>query len=207
MRPWWGMRSTALTPETPSTPKRDRLLDTAFRLFYRDGYHAVGIDLILAEAGLAKMTLYHHFSSKEELIVAALERRSQELTQSIADALEAAGASPRKRLLALFDWHERWFKSRDFNGCAFVRAAGEYPELASPVHQVVARRKQASRELLEKLLTDLGVSPAKTLAGQIQLLLEGAIVTAHTTGNPDTILLAREAALALVKAALGKASH
>lgn len=193
------MSTKAPEPVRSSTPKRDRLLDTAYRLFYRDGYHAVGIDTILAEAGLAKMTLYHHFSSKEELIVAALERRGAEIVAGIEAAVEAVGASPRKRLLALFDWHEGWFKSKDFNGCAFVRAAGEYPELASPVHQVVARRKQASRALLEKLLTDLEVSSPKTLAGQIQLLLEGAIVTAHTTGNPDTILLARDAALALLK--------
>jgi len=195
------MRKTAPEPIPPSTPKRDLLLDTAYRLFYRDGYHAVGIDTILAEAGLAKMTLYHHFSSKEELIVAALERRGQEIAGGIVTAVEAAGSSPRKRLLALFDWYERWFKSRDFNGCGFIRAAGEYPELASPVHQVVTRRKQASRDMLEQVLTDLGVSSPKNLAGQIQLLLEGAIVTAHISGNPDTILLARDAALALVKAA------
>lgn len=194
------MRKTAPEPVPPSTPKRDLLLDTAYRLFYRDGYHAVGIDTILAEAGLAKMTLYHHFSSKEELIVAALERRGQEIGSEIKAAVEAAGPSPRKRLLALFDWYESWFKSKDFNGCGFIRAAGEYPELASPVHQVVTRRKQASRDMLEKVLTDLGVSSPKSLAGQIQLLLEGAIVTAHISGNPDTIQLAREAALALVKA-------
>ena len=195
------MRTTATESVPPSTPKRDRLLDTAYRLFYRDGYHAVGIDTILAEAGLAKMTLYHHFSSKEELIVAALERRGQAIASAIMAAVEGAGSSPRKRLLALFDWYEHWFKSKDFNGCGFIRAAGEYTELASPVHQVVTRRKQASRALLEKVLTDLDVTSPKTLAGQIQLLLEGAIVMAHISGNPDTILLAREAALALVKTA------
>jgi len=191
---------TAVTANPPSTPKRDLLLDTAFRLFYRDGYHAVGIDTILAEAGLAKMTLYHHFSSKEELIVAALERRGLEITTGVRAAIDAAGSSPRKRLLAVFDWHGRWFRSKDFNGCAFIRAAGEYPELASPVHQVVSRRKQASREMLEALLTDMNMTSPKMLAGQIQLLLEGAIVTAHTSGDPTTITLARDAALALIKA-------
>jgi len=185
----------------PSTPKRDLLLDTAFRLFYRDGYHAVGIDTILAEAGLAKMTLYHHFASKEELIVSALERRGREISTGLVAAVEAAGASPRKRFLAVFDWYERWFKSKEFNGCAFIRAAGEYPELQSPVHQVVTRQKQASREVLASLLADLGVASPKSLAGQIQLLLEGAIVTAHTSGDPATILLAREAALVLIKTA------
>ena len=195
------MSKTSVASNPPSTPKRDLLLDTAARLFYRDGYHAVGIDMILAEAGLAKMTLYHHFASKEELIVAALERRGQEIANGISAAVEAVGSSPKKRLLAVFDWYERWFKSKDFNGCAFIRAAGEYPELASPVHQVVARRKHAARETLEILLADLSVASPRSLAGQIQLLLEGAIVTAHTSGDPTVIGLAREATLALIKAA------
>src|SRR3954467_11940888 len=117
-----------LSKPVESTPKRDLLLATAGDIFYRDGYHAVGIDTILAEAGLAKMTLYHHFSSKEELIIAALERRGRKIGEGIRAAVEAAGPSPRKRLLALFDWHEQWFASKDFNGCAFIRAVGEYPE-------------------------------------------------------------------------------
>lgn len=195
------MRTTALSSNPPSTPKRDLLLDTAIQLFYRDGYHAVGIDTILAEAGLAKMTLYHHFASKEELIVAALERRAEKITAGLVAAIEAAGSVPRKRFLAVFDWYERWFKSKDFNGCAFIRAAGEYPEIDSPVHQVVVRCKQAARDMLETLLTEMGVASPKILAGQIQLLLEGAIVTAHTSGDWAVIKLAREAALALIKAA------
>src|SRR5512138_755897 len=117
-------------PSVPaSTPKRDRLLDVANRLFYRQGYHATGIDTILAEAELAKMTLYHHFASKEELIVAALARRSQAIGAALAAAMQAAGSSPRKRLQALFDWHAAWFADRQFNGCAFMRAVGEYPDL------------------------------------------------------------------------------
>jgi len=184
-----------------STPKRDRLLDTANRLFYRDGFHAIGIDTILAEAGLAKMTLYHHFASKDELIVAALERRARAINEGVGVALQAAGPSPRKRLLALFEWFERWFASKDFNGCAFIRAVGEYPELNSPIHQVVTRHKRASRDRIEGLLTEMSISPAKSLAAQIQMLLEGAIVTAHTYGDPSSIGLAREAALSLVKAA------
>lgn len=192
----------AVTPVEPveSTPKRDLLLDTAWELFYRDGYHAVGIDRILAEAGLAKMTLYHHFSSKEELIIAALERRGRKIGAAIGAALEAAGPSPRKRLLALFDWHEEWFASKDFNGCAFIRAVGEYPESKSAIHQVVVRQKQAARDRLEALLKEMGISSPGKMAIQLHLLLEGAIVGAHTFGDPAIIRNAREAALALIKA-------
>lgn len=183
-----------------STPKRDRLLDTAGDLFYRDGYHAVGIDTILAEAGLAKMTLYHHFSSKEELIIAALERRGRKIGEAVGAAMEAAGSSPRKRLLALFDWYEEWFGSEEFNGCAFIRAVGEYPDPNSPVHQAVMKQKQAGRDRLVSLLKAMEVASPEKRAIQVHLLLEGAIVGAHTFGDPTVIKNARDAALALIKA-------
>jgi len=194
------MPATTDSP-APSTPKRDHLLATAFRLFYRDGYHAVGIDTILAEAKLAKMTLYHHFASKEELIVAVLERRSAEVRARQAALLEAAGPSPRKRLLALLDQQEKRCASADFNGCPFIRAVAEYPALDSPVHQAVVRHKQRGIDLLAGLLAELEVVQPETVARQISLLLEGAIVTAHTFGDRQAAGQARAAALALVKAA------
>jgi AcrR family transcriptional regulator len=183
-----------------STPKRDHLLATAFRLFYRDGYHAVGIDTILAEAKLAKMTLYHHFASKEDLIVAVLETRSAQVRTQVEALLAQAGPSPRKRLLALFDRYEKWFGSADFNGCPFIRAVAEYPELKSPVHQAVIRHKRRGIGTLRGILSDLEVSDPNALAQQINLLLEGAIVSAHTFGESDSLARARDAALALVKA-------
>jgi AcrR family transcriptional regulator len=188
-----------VTQTTASTPKRDLLLDTAADLFYRDGYHAVGIDTILAEAGLAKMTLYHHFASKEELIVAVLERRGRAIGAEIAAAIAAAGTSPRKRLLAFFDWHEQWFERNDFNGCAFIRAVGEYPEARSPIHQAVAKQKQAARDRIELMLAAMEVPDPKSMAIQIHLLLEGAIVSAHTFGDSRIIKSVRDAALALIK--------
>lgn len=192
---------TPPAPSSASTPKRDHLLATAFRLFYRDGYHAIGIDTILAEAGLAKMTLYHHFASKEELIVAVLERRSEQVRASLAALLAKAGTSPRKRFLTVFDRYESWFASPEFNGCPFIRAVAEYPALDSPVHQAVIRHKQRGVDTLRNLLADLEVSGPDVLAQQISLLLEGAIVSAHTFGDPTTLDRARVAALALIKAA------
>src|ERR1700760_4093697 len=104
------------------SPKRAELVGTAWRLFYRDGYHAVGIDTVLAEAGVAKMTLYKHFPSKEDLIAAVLDRRSSDLRAGLERAIEAAGRSPAKRLLAIFDAFDALFQSADFNGCAFIKA-------------------------------------------------------------------------------------
>ena len=190
------------TATRPSTPKRDLLLDTAFRLFYRDGFHAVGIDTILAEAGLAKMTLYHHFSSKDDLIVAALERRSAQVRERQASVMERSGPGARERLAALLDSYADWFRTADFNGCAFIRAVAEYPDEASPVHQAVVRHKQALIDTLTGLLSELGARDATVLARKIYLILEGAIVCAHTFGDPKAAGDASAAALTLVDSAL-----
>ena len=184
-----------------STPKRDHLLDTAFRLFYRDGYHAVGIDTILAEAKLAKMTLYHHFSSKEELIVALLDRRSTELGEKVRGLIDQAGSSPRKRFLAYLDRYDAWFASPSFNGCPFIRAVGEYPKIDSPVHQAAIRHKHKGIDTLRELLVGLGVADPVTLANQVSLLIEGAIVSTHTFGDTKALSNARAAALSLLKSA------
>lgn len=189
------------TPRGDSTPKRDHLIATAFRLFYRDGYHAVGIDTILAEAKLAKMTLYHHFASKEELIVAVLEQRSALINERVQTALREAGPSPRKRLLAYFARYEPIFSSKEFNGCGFIRAVAEYPDIHSPVHQAVIRHKQRDIDTIQELLSGLDIAEPGPVARQIALLIEGALVSAHTFGNATALAHARNAALALVKAA------
>src|ERR1700748_901098 len=129
-------------PRGDTNPKREHLLATAYRLFYRHGYHAVGIDTILGEAKLAKMTLYHHFASKEELIVAVLEQRSTLVREKVQTLLKEAGPSPRKRLLAYLDRYDAFISSKDFNGCPFIRAVAEYPVIHSPVHQAVIRHKE-----------------------------------------------------------------
>jgi AcrR family transcriptional regulator len=188
-------------PRGDSTPKRDHLLATAYRLFYRDGYHAVGIDTILAEAKLAKMTLYHHFASKEELIVAVIEQRSALVKEKVQTLLREAGPSPKKRLLAYFDRYDAFISSKEFNGCPFIRAVAEFPEIDSPVHQSVIRHKQRGVDTLKELLADFDIAEPEPVAQQISLLIDGAIVSAHTFGNTSAWPHARNAALALVKAA------
>jgi len=184
-----------------ASPKRDQLMATAWRLFYRDGYRVVGIDTILAEAGVAKMTLYHHFASKDELIVAVLEQRSALVNEKVQAVLREAGPSPRKRLLAYFARYEAFFSRKEFNGCPFIRAVAEYPEIHSPVHQSVIRHKQRGVATLKELLSDFDIAEPEPLAQQISLLIDGAIVSAHTFGNTSAWAHARNAALALVKAA------
>jgi AcrR family transcriptional regulator len=184
-----------------SSPKRDHLMATAWRLFYRDGYRAVGIDTILAEAGVAKMTLYNHFSSKEELIIAILKKRDLEFRESILAKVASAGPDPEKRLLAVFDWVEGWFGSEDFRGCAFIRALSEYPEPTHPIHQTAWSHKEAVHVALTQLCTQAGAKDPAGLANTLSLLIDGAIVAAHATRTTTPAVEARATAASLLKLA------
>ncbi len=184
-----------------SSPKRDHLMATAWRLFYRDGFRAVGIDLILAEAGVAKMTLYNHFASKEELIVALLEKRDRELREAIAAAVEAAGKAPAKRLLAVFDWLEAWFGSADFNGCVFIRALSEYPDAGHVIHRTAWAHKVAVKRMLADLCEAAEAKHPVGLAETLSLLIDGAIVAAHGARETGSARSARATAAALLKLA------
>lgn len=181
-----------------SSPKRDHLMATAWRLFYRDGYRVVGIDTILAEAGVAKMTLYNHFPSKDALIVAILEKRDCELRASIASQVAATVGTPSEKLLAVFDWLETWFGSEDFNGCAFIRALSEYPDIAHPIHQTAWRHKVAMQAALTDLCTQAGAKDPAGLANTLSLLIDGAIVAAQATGTSTPAKASRATAATLL---------
>lgn len=182
-----------------ASPKRDHLTATAWRLFYRDGYRVVGIDTLLAEAGVAKMTLYHHFASKEDLIIAILEKRDRELRDSVAAAIETAGRSPTRRLLAVFDWLGAWFATEDFKGCAFIRALSEYPEPDHPIHQTAWRHKVAMIAILTQLCTEAGARQPAALAETLSHLIDGAIVAAHATRSLAPAASAKATAAVLLK--------
>ena len=130
----------------PQSVKREQLVDTALRLFYRDGFHATGIDKILAEAGVARMTLYKHFKSKDDLVLAALRRRDEQFRTWFERAVEQRGATPRARLVAIFDALDDWFAGRafpggEFHGCAFVNAP---PNSPTPTSRRIGRRPSTS---------------------------------------------------------------
>ena len=174
---------------------------TAQRLFYRDGYRVVGIDTLLAEAGVAKMTLYNHFASKDELIVAVIEKLDADVRTSLTSAVDAAGNAPTRRLLAVFDWLAAWFKTDDFKGCGFIRALSEFPDPEHPVHQAAWRHKQAVNALLRQLAADAEARHPAELANVLSLLIDGAILSAHASGSAASALTARTTAAALLKAA------
>lgn len=195
------MSAAADSPAEVVSPKREHLMATAWRLFYRDGYRAVGIDTLLAEAEVAKMTLYNHFESKEALIVAVLEKRSANLLASVKASMAAAGRSPIRQLQAAFDGLHQLFADDDFKGCAFIRALSEYPEPDHPIHRAAWRHKLAFRALFAELAENAGVKNPPAFADTIGMLIDGAIVSAHATGQTGPADTARVAAVSLFKAA------
>src|SRR3954466_2292191 len=115
---------------------RDRLLDKAIDLFYSHGFHAIGLDRIIAETGVTKTTFYKHFESKDDLLVAAVEKRHRWEQKAWGDAvIQRVGNDPRAQLLAMFDVMDDWFNRPDFGGCIFINAAAEFVDPNDPVHQ------------------------------------------------------------------------
>lgn len=187
--------------------RRDNLVDTALRLFYTHGFNATGIDKILSEAGVAKMTLYKHFRSKDELILAVLHRRDEQFRNWLMGEMEKASPNPRERLLAMFDaigdWFEgRAFKGLRFSGCAFINAAGEFGDHDHPAHRTAAEHKRRIVDYLERLCAQAGTRDPRELAEQLALLKEGAIVTAHVRGMHEAARTARRMAEAAIDTAL-----
>ncbi len=183
--------------------KRAHLMATAQLLFYRDGYRIVGIDRLLAEAGVAKMTLYHHFPSKDDLIVAVVESQDTAVRAGLEAAITAAGSSPVRRLLAVFDWLAAWFKTDDFRGCGFIRAMSEFPDPDHPVHRAAWRHKEAVNVRLRELATEAGARHPAELANALSLLIDGAILAAHATGSATSAATAKATAAGLLKQATG----
>jgi AcrR family transcriptional regulator len=184
-----------------ASAKRDHLVATAWRLFYHDGYRAVGIDTVLAEAEVAKMTLYYHFASKDELIVAVLEKRSLEVLAGLRSAAFGTKGPPTKQLLALFDWLADWYATDEFRGCAFIRALSEFPEVNHPVHQAAWRHKEAMKEILVELGRAAGAKDPNAVGEALRLVIDGSLVAAHASGSPAPALQAKTTAALLIKAA------
>jgi AcrR family transcriptional regulator len=177
---------------------RDRVLEAALRLFCQRGFHATGVDAIVADAGVAKMSLYHHFGSKDALILAALDLRDQRWFEWFDQAVQRAGATPAERLLGVFDALGQWFRDPGFAGCLFQHAVAEFPDPTHPAHQRAAAHKAALRERLETLGIAAGVRAPRALADALTLLVDGSIAQAHMQGRDVPAKRARQAAEVLV---------
>jgi AcrR family transcriptional regulator len=184
--------------------KRDLLVQVALRLFAKHGFHATGIDKIVAEAGVARMTLYKYFKSKDDLIVAALRLRDEDFLIWITSYVEDHGGDAKARLLSTFDALEDWFRGKAFPavgfwGCAFINAAGEFADHDHPAHREAAEHKRKVLGFLRELIEEAGYEDAEALAHEFLLLQEGAIATAQVSGDPTSAARAKRVAEKLLE--------
>jgi AcrR family transcriptional regulator len=191
-------------PDPPKTG-RERLLAAAVELFYRRGFGAVGIDQVIAAAGVTKTTFYKHFECKDDLMVAAVQRRDEWESGAWSRAVrKLAGDDPARQLLAMLDVMDVWFNDPDFHGCMFSNAAAEFPNPHDPVHQAAAANKRRSREQRRDLALAAGADAvaAETFADCFTALVEGALVLRQTQGRNDAARVVRPAVEQLIQAYL-----
>lgn len=178
---------------------RQRIIETAERLFYAEGTRSVGIDRIIAEADVAKMTLYNHFASKDDLILAVLKYRETQFDEMIAKSIERHVRKGKDKLAAFFAALKDWFRSPGFRGCSFINARVELADAEHPASQFAAEHKQRFHTFLKEILSEsVGAKAAKSLTPAVALMVEGAIVTAVMEQSAKPADVARDAALALV---------
>ena len=175
-----------------------KILDTASRLFYERGIHATGIDTVVAESGVTKMTLYKHFASKQELILATLRQRDEAWRAWFQETVEARAASPDARLLALFDVLDIWFQQADFLGCPFLKAVSEYCATEHPIHQEASLHYHKIRLYIQGLAEATTTADAAGLVDGLYLLLIGATAAAFAVDDPQSGMKARDSARELL---------
>ena len=166
------------------TPK-EKLFETAARLFYQHGYRATGVDTIAAESGVGKMTLYRHYPSKDDLIVAFLKQSDEDFWGYFEQATQNA-LSAREKLLAFFEALQGYVTSPACYGCPFINVATEYPQVDHPGHQVALAHKQSVRARFNQLAEEAGAPQPQVLANALLLLMDGAYMAARMFGaSPD----------------------
>jgi AcrR family transcriptional regulator len=191
----------------PTKPRtgRERLVAAAVELFYRHGFGAVGIDRVIAAAGVTKTTFYKHFESKDDLMVAAVRRRDEWESAAWDRAVrKLAGDDPAAQFLAVLDVLDVWFNDPDFRGCMFLNTAAEFPNPHDPVHRAAADYKRRKRDHFRDLARAAGAGPAEaeTFADCFTVLIEGALVLRQAHGRNDAARVIRPAVEQLLGAYL-----
>jgi AcrR family transcriptional regulator len=140
---------------------REHLVSVALKLFHQYGFHATGIDKILAESGVAKNTLYRHFKSKDELILASLRKQDEEFRNWLMREVESHNNAV-ERLLAVFDVYEEWSRTPAFFGCMFINASAEFSDADSPIHAFCKEHKRLVTRYIQDLANTANILDAAT---------------------------------------------
>lgn len=186
-----------------SLPTRQRLIDAATKRFYRDGFRNVGIDQVLSDVGISKTAFYKHFESKEDLMLAVIRDHDLWMQETFRQMVrDSGGPNPVDQLHSLFDVVEMIIESEDFQGCIFVNVSMEFPLPHEPAHRAAAASKRAMEEIVYELAVQAAADNPRALAQELCLVMEGAYVTRHVTGNPETVAIARRVADLVIEAHL-----
>jgi AcrR family transcriptional regulator len=184
----------------PADDARLRILEAAERLFYEQGLRAVGVDAVAEAAGVTKRTLYYHFASKEELVVAYLEARDEVTLAALRDTPSARGTRPGDRILGVFDFIAAWSATAGYRGCPFNNAVAEQGTSAK-VTAIARRHKTTVQRWFAELAGQGGAAEADALGAQLLVLLDGALNGAAVFGSPQSALAATQMAEVLLDAA------
>lgn len=195
----------ATTTKARPSAARDRILETAFRLFYAKGIRAVGVDLIIAESGVAKATFYKHFPAKDDLVVAYLDKVDAIWSGQLRDAAAAVGPDPADQLVGLFDALGSACRRDGYRGCAFINAAAE-SQPGTPVHERTVAHKAAVLAWIKGLAEQAGAREPDSLARALTLLLDGGLASGSLDASPEAPEAAQASARALIASAVAPAA-
>tara|TARA_R110002072_G_scaffold19422_5_gene71917 strand:+ start:3029 stop:3592 length:564 start_codon:yes stop_codon:yes gene_type:complete len=180
--------------------KRDELVQKALQTFYRNGFNATGMDMLVAETGISKTSMYKHFRTKEDLILAVLRLRDEHFRNWLYRRMEELAKTPAQQLIAMFDALEEWFSEPGYRGCMFIKASSEFQDAGHPIHKQSADHKRMLEDHVTRLARQADLSEPELLARQLLLLKEGAIVTAHLGHTENAAQDAKAAARRLIDA-------
>jgi len=180
------------------TDTREKILTTAEQLIYQNGIHAMGMDLLVKTSGVARKSIYRHFSNKEDVASAALNGRDERWMQWFRTESDK-GETPQDRILNMFTVLKSWFESEGFRGCAFINTAGEVGDPDDPVRLIAKVHKQKLLDYALELSEQLNTGHAEELARQLLILMEGAITVTYVMGDRDAADNARDVAKVLLE--------
>ncbi|MCM8526988.1 MAG: TetR/AcrR family transcriptional regulator [Lentisphaeraceae bacterium] len=187
----------------PITGRREHIIKVAIGLFCEHGFHATGVDMIMREAKVSKKTMYNHFRSKDELILAALRQYDSLFRNNFVKQLEEIANTPKEKLLAIFDVCDKWFNSQNFFGCMFINVVGEYSSPDSPFRDISKQFKSLMKSYILNWAEEAGADDPQLLASEIGILLEGAIVTAQVSQDPNAAKNAKAMAEVMIQNRIG----
>jgi AcrR family transcriptional regulator len=189
---------TAISDAQPNPEVRARILETACSLFYQQGVRAVGVDLIVEKARVAKTSLYRHFRTKDDLIAAFLQREDEDFWGTWDRVADQHRDQPSAELDAHLGWIGERVGRSNYRGCPQINVAAEFPEIDHPARKVAAAHKRQMRQRLKGIAERLGVARPDELAGQLSILINGAFVSSQIFEPGEATPLLRQAAHALI---------